>query len=71
MDAKALINLFDFETAAREKLPRPAGDYYASGAGDEITLIENHRAYERIRLRPRVLKDISKTDLRTTLFDIF
>ena len=68
MTEKVLINLFDYEAAAREKLPQTAGDYYASGAGDELTLQENHRAYERIRLKPRVLIDISRTDLSTTLF---
>ena len=62
-----LINLFDFEEQARQKLPRMAYDYYASGGSDEITLRENHAAYERIRLRPRVLRDISKRDLTTTV----
>lgn len=67
MQEKMLINLFDYETEARRKLPQIAYDYYASGAGDEITLRENHIAYERIRLQPRVLKDISKTDLSTAV----
>ena len=68
MSEKLLINLFDYETAAAEKLSPTAYDYYASGGGDEITLRENHSAYERIKLKPRVLKDISKTDLGKTLF---
>ena len=42
-------------------------DYYRSGANDEITLHENHTAYERIKLKPRVLQDISKRDLTTTV----
>jgi len=67
MDEKDLINLFDYEAAAREKLTQTAYDYYASGAGAEITLSENHAAFQRIRLRPRVLKDISHTDLSTTV----
>jgi len=65
---KLLINLFDYESAAAEKLAPTAYDYYASGGGDEITLRENHAAYERLKLQPRVLKDISKTDLGKTLF---
>ncbi len=62
-----LINLFDFEKKARQILSKMASDYYASGAGDEITLQENHAAYERINLKPRVLRDISQRDLTTTV----
>lgn len=68
MQKNSLINLFDFENAAAAKLPSTAYDYYASGAGDEITLRENHAAYERIKLKPRVLKDTSKIDLTKTIF---
>lgn len=57
------INVYDFEALAREKLPQMAYDYYASGAHDEITLRENHAAYDRLRLNYRVLRDISKRDI--------
>jgi isopentenyl diphosphate isomerase/L-lactate dehydrogenase-like FMN-dependent dehydrogenase len=67
IDKRDLVSVFDFEAAAREKLPRVAYDYYASGASDEITLRENHAAYDRMRLSPRVLRDISKRDLTTTV----
>ncbi|HET7377302.1 MAG TPA: alpha-hydroxy acid oxidase [Anaerolineae bacterium] len=62
-----LINLADFEARAREKLPKMAYDYYASGAWDEITLHENHRAYDRIQLHPRMLIDVSQRDLSTSV----
>jgi 4-hydroxymandelate oxidase len=42
-------------------------DYYAGGAHDEITLRENRAAYDRIKLRYRVLRDISSRDLSTTI----
>lgn len=61
------INLFDFEAIARAKLPKMTYDYYASGANDEITLREDRAAYERIQLRYRVLRDISKRDLSTSV----
>lgn len=67
MDKRNLVSLFDYENAAKEILPKVAYDYYASGANDEITLRENHNAYERIKLNPRVLVDISKRDLSTTV----
>lgn len=62
-----LINTFDFEAAARERLDRMAFDYYASGAHDEITLAENHAAYDRLRLRYRVLRGTGERDLATPL----
>ena len=62
-----LINLYDYEAAARERLPQQAWDYYSSGAHDEITLRENHAAFDRITLRYRVLRDVSTLDTSTTL----
>jgi 4-hydroxymandelate oxidase len=61
------INIFDFERLAREKLPQMAYDYYASGGHDEITLRENHAAYDRIQLLYRVLVDVSRRDPSTTV----
>ena len=60
VDKREFVNVFDYEAAVRETLPKIAYDYYRSGANDEITLHENHNAYERIKLKPRVLRDISK-----------
>ena len=62
-----LINLFDYETASRGKLSQSAWDYYASGANDEITLRDNRDAYDRIKIRYRVLRDVSERDLTTTV----
>ncbi|KAJ1916604.1 hypothetical protein IWQ60_008049 [Tieghemiomyces parasiticus] len=59
----------DFEVAARNLLPRNAWDYYASGAEDMYTLRDNTDAFARIRLRPRVLVDVSKIDLTTRVLD--
>ena len=67
MDQRDLVSVFDYEAAAREKLPKTAYDYYRSGANDELTLHENHAAYERIKLKPKVLIDTSKRDLTTTV----
>ena len=61
------INLFDYERLAAERLPRLAYDYFASGAHDEVTLRENRAAFERLRLRPRVLVDVSARDGSTHL----
>ncbi len=61
------INLFEFETAARERLPKEEYDYIAGGATDELSVERNRRAYESWALRPRVLRDVSALDLSTTV----
>ena len=43
-------------------------EYITAGAADEITVRWNKEAYQRIRLRPRVLVDVSKLDTSVTLF---
>jgi 4-hydroxymandelate oxidase len=62
-----LINLNDFEQAAKAKLPQMVYDYYAGGAHDEVTLLENDRAYDKIRLKYRILRDISQRSIATTV----
>ena len=63
------VCLADFEPIARERMTRPAFDYVAGGAGDEITLRWNREAFDRIKLRPRILVDVSKIDTSIRLFD--
>jgi 4-hydroxymandelate oxidase len=60
------INLFEFEIAAREILPKAEYDYIAGGATDEISVDRNRQAYASWALRPRVLRDVSALDLSTT-----
>lgn len=61
------INLFEYQTLACQQLPPMARDYYASGSWDEITLRDNRAAFERYKLRPRMLVDVSQRDLNTTI----
>ena len=62
-----LQNLADYEEAARQLLTRPAYDYYAGGAEDELTLRWNRAAFRRYMLRPRVLVDVATVDTAVTL----
>jgi len=62
------LNLYELEKLAKEKLPQSAHGYYASGAWDEVTLRENLTAFERIKTHYRVLVDVSRRDMSTTLF---
>jgi L-lactate dehydrogenase (cytochrome) len=52
----AIINVDDMESAAQGALAPHAWDYYRSGAETETTLRENRDAFQRILLRPRVLR---------------
>ncbi|MCG3135633.1 MAG: 4-hydroxymandelate oxidase [Planctomycetes bacterium] len=61
------LNLPDIERAAHEALPPMVGDYYRGGAMDEATLRANRDAFARAALRPRVLVDVSRRDLSTTV----
>jgi 4-hydroxymandelate oxidase len=61
------VNVFELEAIARERLSRDAYDYYAGAAMDEVTLRENRAAYDRIPLHYRVLVDVSRRDLATTV----
>ncbi|GAB1541051.1 alpha-hydroxy acid oxidase [Scytonema sp. NUACC21] len=59
------LNLFEYEKLAVECISQMALDYYASGAWDEVTLRDNRAAFERYKLRPRMLVDVSKRNLAT------
>lgn len=63
-----LACLGDFEAAARQKIPHVAWEFYNGAVADEITMHWNVEAYQRLRLKPRVLVDVSKLDTRLTLF---
>ncbi len=55
------------EDQARGILPRAVYDYLAGGADDERTLQDNVAAWARLRLRPRILCDVSHVTVATTV----
>lgn len=59
------VNIWDYERLAEEKLDANAHAYYAGGAGDEVTLRDNVAAFERRKLRPRVLVDVDTVTTKT------
>src|SRR5579859_3701796 len=67
-DPLPAADLMKFEPLARERLSQMAYDYVRSGGADEITMRENRLAFERLRLAPNVLQDVSQVDTRTSLF---
>jgi 4-hydroxymandelate oxidase len=62
-----LVNLRDFEAAARHRLDPVYYDYFASGAQDEVTVAANELAFRRRALVPRILRGLDRPRLETTL----
>lgn len=57
----------DYEAYARERLSAPVWAYLSGGAGDELTLRENHDAFARWQILPRLLRDVSAGHTRVEL----
>lgn len=53
----------ELERRAGEVLPAPAFTYVAGGAGAEDTMRANRAAFQRWRIVPRFLRDVSRRDL--------
>ncbi|KAJ8132307.1 hypothetical protein O1611_g1311 [Lasiodiplodia mahajangana] len=58
----------DLERLGSAKLSKSYREYYNEGAMDLITLRENETAYDRYKIRPRVLRNVSQLDTSTTIF---
>ena len=69
MNYKQALNIHDLRRIAQRRLPRVAWEFLERGTEDETTLAENRAAFERIRLRPRALVDVSKRTQQVTVFD--
>ncbi|CAK0838253.1 unnamed protein product [Prorocentrum cordatum] len=65
-----MLNTFDFESVAREVMEPQAWGYYSSGGDDEITLRDNHMAFQRITMRPRILVNVSEIDMTTSFLGV-
>ncbi|KAK7828872.1 peroxisomal (s)-2-hydroxy-acid oxidase glo3, partial [Quercus suber] len=61
------VNVNEFQELARQALPKMYYDYYSGGAEDQYTLKENVEAFCRITFRPRILVDVSRINLSTTV----
>lgn len=64
------LRVADYVALAREGLPAPVWHYFEGASGDERTARANLAAFDRIRLRPRILVDVSQCDMSTTLLDV-
>lgn len=62
-----VTNIADLRAIARRRVPRAFFEYADRGSYDEATLHENRRALDRLRLRQRVMQDVDKRSLATTI----
>jgi len=64
----APASVLDYREIAERRLPRLLFGYVEGGSYDENTLRANLQAFARIRLKQRILRDVSSLDTRTSLF---
>lgn len=62
-----VTNIADLRALARRRVPRAFFEYADRGSYDEATLHENRRALDRLQLRQRVMQDVDKRSLATTI----
>ncbi|GAA6006867.1 hypothetical protein JCM10207_009118 [Rhodosporidiobolus poonsookiae] len=63
-----VLTITELEAAANKKLPKMVRDYYNGGAMDMITYQDNIRAFDKYRIRPRILVDVSKVDMSSEIY---
>ncbi|XP_070569652.1 2-Hydroxyacid oxidase 2-like isoform X1 [Ptychodera flava] len=62
-----LASVAEYENVFKGRVHEIAWLYYVSGSDEEITLEQNRNAFKRLRLRPRVLQDVSSIDVSASL----
>jgi (S)-mandelate dehydrogenase len=62
------VNVEDYRILAQRRLPKMIFDYLEGGAEDEIGMKHNREVFERYRLMPRRLVDVSKRDIGIDVF---
>ena len=65
-----IASIPDFREAARRRMPHFLFEYIDGGSYAEVTVRRNIADLEAIALRQRVLRDVSRIDMSTTLFGV-
>jgi isopentenyl diphosphate isomerase/L-lactate dehydrogenase-like FMN-dependent dehydrogenase len=63
------VNISDLQKMAKRRLPRIAYDFIEGGVEDELGIARNEASFDRERLVPRYLVDVSTRDQSCDLFD--
>jgi L-lactate dehydrogenase (cytochrome) len=65
---KVINSIADLREIARQRVPRSIFQYVDHGSYDELTLRRNRSDLDALQFRQRVLIDVARQSLRTTLF---
>ncbi|KAM0549221.1 hypothetical protein ACHAPJ_009531 [Fusarium lateritium] len=60
--------LNDLKERGSKKLPKAYREFYNEGAMDLLTVIDNEKAFDRYKIRPRVLRNVSNLDTSVDIF---
>jgi 4-hydroxymandelate oxidase len=61
-DPSEVINVFEMEAIARERIPPAHLGYLSTGVDSDLTLRANRAGFSRFQIKPRRLVDVSQTD---------
>ncbi|KAF9891252.1 Hydroxyacid oxidase 1 [Aspergillus nanangensis] len=64
---EALMTIADLKEAASAKMPQTVREYFNGGSMDMITLRENEKAFDRFKIRPRILSNVANIDTSITI----
>ena len=67
-DSLGVFNIEDLRRKAKKRIPKGVFDYVDGGAEDGIALENNRNAYKELKIKNRVLVDVSKRSLETKIF---
>jgi 4-hydroxymandelate oxidase len=67
-DLQRFLSLAEFEVEAVKRLPHDVYEFLAGGAGDEHSVKANTKSYQKIFLRPRVLRPVKTIEIAQDLF---
>ena len=67
VSASRALSIADLRRIAKRNLPRSVFEFIDGGAEDELTLADNRAAFERVRIVPRVLVDVSSPSLQADI----
>ena len=66
--SREAYNIADLRELARRRLPKGIFEFIDRGTEDEVALCNNRAAFDRIKLKPRTLVDVSGRSQEITLF---
>ena len=67
-DDLGAYNIEDLRQIAKKRLPRPIFEYIDGAAEDGIAIQHNREVYRSLKIKNRVLKDVSKRSTATEIF---